>query len=113
MHIEHYSFGQIVIDKLRYSEDVLIFSDKVEDFYRAGGSHILTVKDLDLVLESKPSLLIIGTGAYGVMKVLPEVEERLKQEEIEYKILPTAQAVQLYNQQEDKSKTVAALHLTC
>jgi len=60
-----------------------------------------------------PEVLVIGTGASGLMKVLPEVEQALEPQGIKLIDQPTDEACQTYNRLCQSQKVVAALHLTC
>lgn len=60
--------------------------------------------------------LVVGTGAYGMVRIPPEMEEFLKAKGIELMAQPTAEACQTFNRicaAGRREKTVAALHLTC
>jgi len=110
MKIESYSFGKIIIDGKIYTEDVII-SDKIESWWRKE-SHQVYPKDIQGIIREKPDLLIIGTGAYGAMKVNEETKEILKQNNIEFVSVKTEEACRIFNETTDK-KVIAALHLTC
>ena len=111
--IDSYHFGQIVINGKRYSSDVIIFPDRVQgDWYRKK-SHELTLKDIVGILGESPEILLVGTGASGLMRVLPEVRQELEARGIQLIVEPTAEACDLYNQLSRSQRIVAALHLTC
>ncbi len=112
--IEHYEFGEIVVDGNKYRRDLIIFPDKViENWWRKEG-HRLSIEDLQVILEYKPEILIIGTGYYGYMKVPREVEQFLIKNNISVHILETKKACNLFNELLKQGKRVAAaLHLTC
>ncbi|MBC7321338.1 hypothetical protein H5T89_11925 [bacterium] len=113
MNIEHYEFGKVIIDGISYFSDVIIFPDRVEnDWWREEG-HELHVSDILEIVEAKPKVLIVGTGAYGMLRVLPEVEKYLRENNIQLIAELTGRAVEIYNQTSDKSKVICALHLTC
>ncbi len=111
--VDSYRFGEIVIDGKKYVNDVIILPDGVyNNWWRKSGHH-LCIDDLDEALKAKPKILIIGTGAYGMMNVPPEVEEFLAHEGIEIRTERTGEAVELYNRLYAQTRVVAALHLTC
>jgi len=110
--IEDYRFGEIVIDGRRYTSDVLILPDRVLSWWRQTG-HAVAVADLTAALKAQPEYLIIGTGAYGAVRVLPEVEDFLAQSGITLVTLLTAEACRRYNELAVKFRVVAGLHLTC
>jgi hypothetical protein len=114
MTIEKYNFGSIIIDANEYTKDVIIFPDKVlYPWWREEG-HSLSLKDLEEVIKLNPTILIIGTGAYGVMNVPAETLKILKEKNIETITAKTADAVELYNEYiQKKQNVIACLHLTC
>ncbi len=114
MQIEDYRFGQIVIDGQTYRSDVIIFADRVDDSWWREKGHELAVADLQEVLANAPEVLIVGTGNYGRMEVLPETEQTLAEKGVKLIAQPTEAACQSYNQQVASGRRViAALHLTC
>ncbi|MHC1627392.1 MAG: Mth938-like domain-containing protein [Candidatus Nezhaarchaeales archaeon] len=112
MHIDSYDFGEIVIDGKKYNRDVIIAPSGIKSWWRVEG-HKVCVKDLELIENEEFESLIIGTGYYGIVKVLDEVEEWAKRRGVELIALPTREACKLYNEKSKEKKVVAALHLTC
>lgn len=112
MHIDRYEFGEIVINGKKYGRDVIITSSKVKEWWRIKG-HEVCVKDLNVIENEDLEVLIIGTGYFGIVKVLPEVKEWAKKRGIELIALPTRDACNLYNEKSKERKVIAALHLTC
>ena len=111
--IDAYDFGRIVIDGTAYTTDVIVFPDRVmDDWWRKDG-HVLYVADIESVVEEKPEVLIVGTGKYGLLDVMPETKEYIESKGIELIVEPTEQACEIYNQVSKDKKTVAALHVTC
>ena len=113
VQIESYSFGQIVIDGNSYNEDVIVFPDRVRSNWWRKSGHEVCIEDLKEVLEEKPKTLIIGTGAYGAVKVLPETEAHLQAEGIKLITQRTEEAVRLFNELVKTERVAAGLHLTC
>ena len=112
-NIDSYRFGQIVIDGRKYSSDVIIFPDKVQDAWRRKKSHELILDDIKETMAENPEVLIVGTGAAGLMRVLPEVEREVEALNIKLIAKPTGEACDIYNRLPDIQRVVAALHLTC
>ncbi len=76
--------------------------------------HLLAVEDLQPVIAAKPSVLVVGCGTSGMMKVSEEILQALQQQNIELITLDTNQAVNMFNELAEKGRDVAAaLHLTC
>ena len=111
--VKKYHFGTIVIDGTSYHRDVIIHPEGVYHPWWRKEGHNLAYEDLKPVIDMKIDLLIIGTGAFGRMKVSEEVKKRLEEWVSSIEILKTSKAVALYNEKKDKLKVVAALHLTC
>lgn len=114
MKIDKYSFGSITINGKRYTKDVIIFQDKVFCPWWREDGHNLSLKDLKQVIDSEPNLVIIGTGAQGVMRTPKETLKKLMKMGIETITAKTGNAVKLYNEKREKDENiVACLHLTC
>ncbi|HOC53060.1 MAG TPA: MTH938/NDUFAF3 family protein [Caldisericia bacterium] len=112
MIIEDYDFGIMRIDGKVYKKDLIILPDKiVENWIREEG-HFLQIQDLFEIFGTNLEILIIGTGAYGLMKVSEDLIKKLKDMEIDYHISNTFDAVKKFNEIENKIKA-GAFHLTC
>ncbi|MBE0466283.1 MAG: hypothetical protein IBX71_03550 [Candidatus Desulforudis sp.] len=112
MIINDYRFGQIVIDGEKYTSDVIILPERIVSWWRRTG-HSVAAADLREVVAARPEMLVIGTGAYGAVRVPLGTEEFLVSQGIALIALPTAKACEKYNQLREKRRVVAALHLTC
>ena len=114
MEIRSYRFGYIEIDGKAYRNDVRIIGDKVlPEWWRAQG-HYVDLKDAKDLLAAKAEVCIFGTGAYGSMRVSPEVQAAFKERGVGVVIKKTSQACDLYNRLTNEGKKViAGLHLTC
>ena len=111
--IESYEFGRIVIKGKGYTTDVIIYPDHVDDNWWREEGHSLSSVDLWTVIQAEPEVLVVGTGRYGLMRVLPETEKYLLEQGIRLIAQRTAEAVHIYNQLCQSTRVVAALHLTC
>jgi hypothetical protein len=114
MHIDSYKFGEIVIDGISYSSDCLIVGDSIRANWWRKQGHLLVPEDLQPVIAAKPSVLVVGCGASGMMKVSEETRQALQLQNIELIALDTNEAVTRFNELTQKGVNVAAaLHLTC
>ena len=111
--IDSYQFGRIVVDGHTYSSDMIIFPDRVQDTWWIKSSHALTIEDIRGAINENPEVLIVGTGASGMMKVLPEVKQELELRNIKLITGTTGETYEIHNQLSRFQKAVAALHLTC
>lgn len=113
MHIDHYSFGRITVDGKTFTSDVIIFPDRVDATWWRKEGHYLQKADLADIVAAEPQLLIVGTGAHGVMTVPEGTLRLLEAKGIETRVLKTADAAELFNRQPAYRRVIAALHLTC
>ncbi len=111
--IDSYSFGKIIVDGERYSNDLKIFPDEVKDDWWRRDGHKVRPEDIEDILEFSPEMLVIGTGAYGKVEISEKTVDALRDEGIEIIAEKTEDACQKYNEVCDEKEAVAALHLTC
>jgi hypothetical protein len=110
--IEGYHFGQLVLDGVEQTRDLIVLPKRVlTNWWRADG-HRLVLAGLEDVIDELPERLVVGTDAYGQLRPDPETLDRLRQRGVEVEALPTEEAVRRYGDL-DPSRTAAALHLTC
>jgi hypothetical protein len=115
MHFEAFSFGSICIDGFTYEYDVLIDRGQVrkrkkkasKKFGDAFGHTPLSIEE---EIPWKCRKLVIGTGT-GALPVMEEVKQEAKRRHIQLLVLPTAQAIQVL--QENPDGVNAILHVTC
>jgi hypothetical protein len=113
MKIEHYSFGKITIEGKTYTSDVIIYPEKVNASWWRKEGHNLQVVDLTDVIDANPQILVIGTGATGLMRVPKETISHLQSKGIEVHVARTGEAVEIFNKLQKDKIVIAAFHLTC
>ena len=111
--IDSYHFGEIVIDGKKYSSDVVISPDRVEDDWWRKTGHELCLEDIAGVITENPEVLVVGTGDSGLMKVLPEVGQAAQARGIKLIVQTTDKACNTYNQLSHSQRVLAAFHITC
>ena len=111
--IDSYQFGLIVVNGKKYTSDVIISPDRVKDGWWRREGHRLCLEDIAEIMSENPEVLVVGTGASGLMKVLPEVRQLIEARGIELIVEATNKACHTYNQLCRSQRAVAALHLTC
>ena len=114
MKIEKYRFGLMVVDGEEFTADLKIFPERiVKNWWRKEG-HKLYLEDIQDIISYRPEVLVVGTGAYGFMKVQREVEEKLKELGVHLIAEKTSRAAEIFNQLVEEGKKVCgAFHLTC
>ncbi|MBN2461690.1 MAG: hypothetical protein JXB60_08780 [Candidatus Cloacimonetes bacterium] len=113
MKIEHYTFGNIVINGRNYATDIIVYPDRVEPSWWRKSSHRVQKDDLSFLEEEKAEVVLFGTGYFGSMKVQEEVLKELESRKIEVIALKTEEAIKFYNRFSDDRIIIAAFHLTC
>lgn len=113
-HIDAYSFGRIRVSGDDFDEDLIVFPDKVEPYWKRRHTHSLSLLDLESVLEYEPDLLVIGTGTGGRLHPDPSMRETLRQKGIDCIEEPTDRAWQIFNDEMQRERRVVGVfHLTC
>ena len=113
--IEGYRFGCMTIDGHEYRSDLIIYPDgRIEDSWWRGTGHRLVPSDIERILDSCPQIVVIGTGASGLMKVTRRVTDECERRRIDVAAHRTADAAARYNESAQAGDNVAAcFHLTC
>jgi hypothetical protein len=113
MKIEEFKFGAFRIDGRQYLDDIKIFNNKVK-YWQTREGHLLKLEDIKDLIESKPEIIIIGTGASGALQISAEIKDEIMNKRIALFIEKTEDACKRFNELILKDKRVAAiLHATC
>jgi hypothetical protein len=111
--IQSYRFGQMVVDGKAHARDLILLPERlVANWWRKDG-HRLDIDDLQEVLSATPDVLVVGTGAYGLMKVPQETRQAIEDAGIRLRVARTGEAWQIYNDMCEGCPTAGAFHLTC
>jgi len=116
MRFEDFSFGSIRIDGVTYEHDVLIDRGEVSKRKKKSSKKFRdefghTPLSLEEQIPWKCHRLVVGTGAYGRLPVMKEVQREAKSRNIKLLVLPTVEAIDVLKQ--DQDDTNAILHVTC
>ena len=111
------TFGAIEIAGRRYDHDVVIDGGhirkrvkKASKAHRAAYGH--TPLSLEENLPWGGQNLLVGTGMYGRLPVMPEVEREARRRHVRLVVVPTEEACRLLADCKDQD-VHAVLHLTC
>lgn len=120
LKIEDTDFGEITVNGETYDHDIVVFPNKIIERKKwitkdkHGTSHKFTrdeIKEyIDEVGDEAIDEVIVGTGQYGKLSLLPETREYLEQRNISYKEEKTPDLV---GRHIDRSKTMVIIHVTC
>ena len=108
--IENYRFGQMVVDGISHTRDLILLPDRVvANWWREAG-HRLAVADMQVVIDAAPEIAVIGTGAYGRMRVPQETHRALKAAGIDLRVSRTVDAWGVYNDLREPKNTQSCSH---
>ncbi len=114
MVIDSYVFGNIVIDGRRYTSDLIIYPDgKIVDGWWRQSGHLMTEADIAGLIAAEPEVIVVGTGASGMLKPERGIEKALGKKGIRMVAAPCSQAIQHFNELNASEKMGACFHLTC
>ena len=110
-------FGEIEVEEERYDHDVVIDGGKVRKRkkgpskqYREENGH--TPLSLKEEIPWGGSQLIVGTGAYGRLPIMPEIRQEAERRGVKLVTVPTEEACRLLRDLKTKN-AYAILHTTC
>jgi hypothetical protein len=117
MQIQDFAFGSIRIDGITHEHDVVVIEDgeirkrkkKPSKKFRDDFGH--TPLSVEEDIPWKCRRLVIGTGAYGKLPVMPEIKHEAERRKVELVIVPTAAAIEELRR--NTKGTNAILHVTC
>jgi hypothetical protein len=112
--IESYSFGSMTVIGETHRNDLkIIHKEIIANWWRREG-HVLYAEDIADILYADVETLVVGTGAYGNLRVAEETARAIEEKTIKLVAVPTKEAVSIFNSLHAEGKRVAgAFHLTC
>jgi hypothetical protein len=117
MKLRFIRFGEIEIDGVRYTNDVVIDGGRVRlrdkepsKKHKAKFGHTPLSAKEDIPWNCRT--LIVGTGAEGLLPVMPKVRKQAEEKGVELVTVPTPEACQRLSEA-DLEHTNAIIHVTC
>jgi len=117
MQVRLLRFGSIEVEGRQYENDIVIEGGRVRKPkknpskpYRDEFGHTPLSGDEELPWGG--GRLIIGTGAYGSLPIMPQVLKEARRQGVELTALPTEDACRLIASL-DRDEVHAVLHVTC
>jgi hypothetical protein len=110
-------FGEIEVDGEPYDHDIVIDGGEVKK-RKKGASKQFRDEYGHTPLSAEENIpwggkrLIVGTGVYGKLPIMPAVEAEAKRRGVELVAVPTEEACQLLCSAE-RGESFAILHVTC
>ncbi|HDK35599.1 MAG TPA: hypothetical protein ENG82_01735 [Bacteroidetes bacterium] len=112
--ITGYRFGKIVIDGKPFTHDLILIGNEIKPDWWRTESHRLDIEDIRSVIEeAHPTILVLGTGKFGMMKVPEETKNWLTAQGVQLIVETTGKAVKIYNRLSETQNIVGAFHISC
>jgi hypothetical protein len=112
--IENFSFGNIVVNGITYTNDIKIIQGKVDPTWWREKGHQVNIDDIRDIIDVGPDILVLGKGKPGLMRSTPSLCEYLEQKNIDLIEEKTSKAIKTFNRLFKQGKNVCAgFHLTC
>jgi len=117
MKAQFTTFGEIEIDGQRYAHDGVIDGGQVRQRVKKASkayreAYGYTPRSLGENLPWGGRQLMVGTGMYGRLPVMPKVVQEAERPKVELMVVPTEEACRLLTDCKDKN-IHAVLHVTC
>jgi hypothetical protein len=106
--IQEYKIGSFLINNKRYLSDIKIVN-KRPFYWNDRNRYNLEESNLNDLFKAKPEVIIIGTGASGMLKVSQDIKEMIKERNTGVVVEPTPQAVKSFNKAVKANLNVAAI----
>ena len=116
MRFDNFCFGSLRINGTTYDHDVVIDRGEIrkrkkkpsKKFSEDFGHTPLSVEEK---IPWKCRRLVVGTGAYGRLPVMKQVQREAERHKVKLLILPTIQAIEVLQQNPEDANAI--LHVTC
>lgn len=115
LEITQVGFGAMTIGNRRFRSDLVIYPDgRIEGGWRRRRGHHLSAGDIQRLLDSRPQVLVVGSGVFGRMKPAEDLKEASAARDIALHVLPTKRAAERFNALVKAGKRAGGcFHLTC
>jgi hypothetical protein len=115
--ITHFAWGGLEIEGGRRFKDAKLFPGGARewDWSETGTDHVPGIQfaDVEELLAHGAKVVVLSKGIYERLRVCPETLEVLKQRRIDFYVLQTEQAVELYNKLRENAAVAGLFHSTC
>jgi hypothetical protein len=115
--ISHVSWGRLEVEGQGAFKDAKLYPGGARewDWSETGTRHApgIQVADVEELLQHGAEVVVLSKGVLARLQVCPETLELLKHRGIPAHVLPTEDAVRLYNELAAKQKVGGLFHSTC
>ena len=115
--IDGFEFGSLTIGGKKYRHDILVLPNgavrRRGGLWGKGSGHIVEIDEMKKLVRTNPEVVVVGTGAGGEAYLAAEARLCANEAKVELRVLPTPEAVQIFNQLVDGGRRVSGLfHVT-
>jgi hypothetical protein len=103
----------MVVDGKEYTSDLIIYPDHIQSSWWRKEGHRLDIEDIKEILEVKPEVLVVGTGASGLVEIPEKTEKHIRSKGTRLIAQRTEEACKTFNELPKSKKVIGAFHLTC
>ena len=115
--ISRLSWGRLEVEGAGAFKDAKLYPGgaRAWDWHETGTRHVpgIQVADVEELLERGAEVIVLARGVFERLQVCPETLDLLKNKGIPAHVLPTEEAVRLYNELAAKRPVGALVHSTC
>jgi len=108
--IEEYKIGRFVVDGKEFLGDLMIINNKPH-YWQTRQRRKLRIEDIKELVEEKPEVFIIGTGAGGMLEIEEKVTEYINENinNVFLIVSKNSDAIDSYNEAEKKGKKICGV----
>jgi hypothetical protein len=77
------------------------------------GNHTVTKDEIEELARTKPETVIIGTGTSGMAAMSEDAQAYAREAKLNLVVLPSAEAIEKFNQLVDEMRVSALIYITC
>ena len=111
------SWGRVEVEGQKPMKDAKVFpgGSRAWNWTETGTEHVPGIQpgDVEELIERGSRVVILSTGMRERLQVCPETLELLRQKDLPVHVLPTEEAVRLYNELREKVPVGGLIHSTC
>jgi hypothetical protein len=111
------AWGRIEVEGVGKFKDVKVFPGGAREWNwrETGTTHEPGVQPADVaeLLDCGATTIVLSQGMLKYLQVCPQTMQWLNERGVKIHVLPTAQAVELYNRLREKEKVAGLFHTTC
>jgi hypothetical protein len=115
--ITMFAWGRIEIEGVGKFRDVKVFPGGARewDWNETGTAHEPGIQPADVaeLLDHGATTIVLSQGMLRRLHVCPQTLRLLEERRVRTHVLPTAEAVELYNRLRDREQVAGLFHTTC